>query len=50
MPRPVRPAKDHKGGNYVGKYPPTGEKRRAVDFAAHERFAAKLKDVPPEKR
>ena len=50
MPRPIRPAQDHKDGNYVGKYPPRGEKRRPVDFAAHERFAAKLKDVPPDKR
>ena len=51
MPRPTRPAKDHKNGNYLGKYPAAASaKHRPVDFAAHERFAAKLKDIPPDKR
>ena len=51
MPRPTRPAKDHKDGNYLGKYPAgTTARHRPVDFAAHERFIAKLKDIPPEKR
>ena len=51
MPRPIRPAKDQNEGNYLGKYP-AGQKpkHRPVDFAAHEKLAAKLKDVPPEKR
>ena len=51
MPRPIRPSKDQHEGNYLGKYP-AGQtpKHRPVDFAAHEKFAARLKDVPPEKR
>ena len=51
MPRPIRPSKDHHGGNYLGKYPAsTTAKHRPVDFAAHERLVAKMKDVPPDKR
>ena len=51
MPRPIRPSKDHHGGNYLGKYPAgQNAKHRPVDFAAHEKLAAKLKDVPPDKR
>ena len=51
MPRPIRPAKNHHGDNYLGKYP-AGQnvKHRPVDFAVHEKLAAKLKDVPPDKR
>ena len=51
MPRPIRPAKDYKDGNFLGKYPAgQAPKHRPFDVAAHERLAAKLKDVPPEKR
>jgi len=51
MPRPVRPAQDRKGGNYLGKYPAsTNRKHRPVDLAAHDKLVALLKDVPPEKR
>jgi hypothetical protein len=51
MPRPIRPAKDRKDGNYLGNYPAsTVAKQRPIDFVAHARFAASLKDVPPEKR
>ena len=51
MPRPIRPSKDRKGGNYLGKYPAsTTPKHRPVDLAAHDRFVASMKDVPPEKR
>ena len=51
MTRPIRPAKNHHDDNYLGKYP-AGQmvKHRPVDFAAHEKLAAKLKDVPPDKR
>ena len=51
MPRPIRPAKDRNGGNYLGQYPAsTKAKHRPVDLAAHDRLVASLKDIPPEKR
>ena len=51
MPRPVRPARDWKGGNYLGKDPAgTKVKHRPVDPAAHAKFAAPIKSIPPEKR
>jgi hypothetical protein len=51
MPRPNRPARNLKGDNYLGKYPAgTKVKHRPVDPAAHAKFAAAIKDIPPEKR
>ena len=50
-PRPVRPARNHKGDNYLGKYPAgTTVRHRPVDPAAHARFAAALREVAPERR
>ena len=51
MPRPVRPAKNWKGDNYLGKDPASSKaKHRPVDPAAHEKFAAPIRKIPPEKR
>ena len=51
VPRPVRPATNWKGDNFLGKNPPsTTAKHRPVDAAAHARFAAKIKDIPPRER
>ena len=51
VPRPVRPARDWKGGNDLGKYPAsTTVKHRPVVAAVHEAFAAALKTIPPEQR
>ena len=51
MPRPVRPARNLKGDNYLGKHPASAKVRhRPVDKAAHAGFAAPIKDIPPEKR
>ena len=51
VPRPVRPARDWKGGNCLGKYPAsTTPKHRPVDAAAHATFATKIKGLPPEQR
>jgi len=51
MPRPIRPQRNWKGGNYLGDYPPGKTvKHRPVDLAAHRRFAAAIKETPPEKR
>jgi hypothetical protein len=50
-PRPVRPANNWKGDNFLGKDPAsTVVKHRPVDRAAHARFIAKLKHVPPHER
>ena len=49
--RPVRPARNWKGGNYLGDYPASKtRKHRPVDLAAHERFAAAIKETSPERR
>jgi hypothetical protein len=50
-PRPVRPARDWKGGNFLGRYPAsTTVKHRPVDAAAHAEFAATLRALAPERR
>jgi uncharacterized protein len=51
VPRPVRPATAWKGDNFLGNHPAsTTPKHRPVDAAAHARFAAKIKDIPPRER
>lgn len=50
-PRPIRPATNWKGDNFLGKDPAsTNVKHRPVDGEAHARFAAGLKVIPPEAR
>ncbi len=50
-PRPVRPAQDRKGGNYLGTDPAsTTVRHRPVNVAAHRVFAAGLVGVAPDKR
>lgn len=50
-PRPIRPATNWKGDNYLGKDPAsTKVKHRPVDPQAHAQFAAKLKTMAPEQR
>ena len=50
-PRPVRPARDWKGGNHLAKDPATTvRKHRPVDPAAHATFAAAIRGIPPEQR
>ena len=50
-PRPVRPSKDRKGGNFLGKHPASTQvKHRPVDPAAHAAFAAEIGRLAPEKR
>src|SRR5499426_2330222 len=49
--RPVRPATNWKGDNYLGKDPAsTKVKHRPVDAVAHAGFAAAIRDLPPEDR
>ncbi|HRC43999.1 MAG TPA: DUF1272 domain-containing protein [Nitrospira sp.] len=51
VPRPIRPAKNWKGNNFLGKDPAdTAIKHRPVDPSAHESFAAAIQTIPPEKR
>ena len=51
VPRPIRPANNWKSDNYLGKDPASMKiKHRPVDWAAHARFAADLKLIPPRDR
>lgn len=51
MPRPVRPARNWKDGNYLGKDPASTKVRhRPVDRDRHAEFAAALRGIPPERR
>ena len=50
-PRPVRPAKNWNGENFLGKYPASGKRRhRPVDPAAQAKLRAALGSTPPDKR
>jgi uncharacterized protein len=51
MPRPIRPATDWKGGNFLGKYPASARvKHRPVDGTAHAAFAVTVGKLAPESR
>jgi hypothetical protein len=51
VPRPVRPATNWRGDNFLGKdLASTRVRHRPVDPAAHAVFAAALKTIPPDKR
>lgn len=51
VPRPIRPRENHKGDNYLGKYPATTRaKHRPVDLAAHAGFAARMRQIDPTQR
>ena len=50
-PRPVRPSRDWKGENFLGKYPAgTKVRHRPVDLPSHAVLAASLRGIPPEAR
>ncbi|MBT9501763.1 MAG: DUF1272 domain-containing protein [Burkholderiaceae bacterium] len=51
VPRPVRPAHNWKGNNFLGNDPAsTTVKHRPVDAAMHAPFAAAISRIPPEQR
>jgi hypothetical protein len=51
VPRPIRPSRNWKNGNFLGKDPAGSKvKHRPVDPAAHAAFAAPIRDIPPQKR
>ena len=50
-PRPIRPATNRAGDNFLGRYPAgTKVRHRPVDAAAHARAVAELAAIPPERR
>ena len=50
-PRPIRPARNWKGDNFLGKDPAsTVVKHRPIDPVAHARFVATIESVPPHER
>jgi hypothetical protein len=51
VPRPIRPARNWKNENYLGKDPAsTRVKHRPLDPQEHARFAADIRDIPPQAR
>jgi uncharacterized protein len=49
--RPIRPATNWKGDNYLGNDPAsTTVKHRPVDAATHAKFSADIKQIPPGER
>ncbi len=49
--RPIRPARNLSGNNYLGTYPAsTTARHRPVDPDVHRRFAAAIKATPPHER
>jgi uncharacterized protein len=51
VPRPIRPARNHKGDNFLGRYPAgTKVRYRPVDPVAHAAMRATLEHVPPAAR
>ena len=50
-PRPVRPARNWRGDNFLGIYPETSVRRhRPVDIDEHARFAEAIRNIPPSER
>lgn len=51
VPRPIRPSRNWKGDNFLGKDPAgTKVKHRPADLEAHARLLERLAGIPPEKR
>ncbi|MEP7060897.1 MAG: DUF1272 domain-containing protein [Betaproteobacteria bacterium] len=51
VPRPVRPSRNWRGGNYLGKDPAsTRVRHKPVDAEAHARFASAIAPIAPQQR
>ncbi|WLI89044.1 DUF1272 domain-containing protein [Massilia sp. R2A-15] len=51
VPRPIRPARDWKGGNFLGNDPATTKVTyKPVDKSLFAPLLAALRDMPPEQR
>lgn len=49
--RPVRPSRNWKGDNYLGRNPASARIRhKPVDREAHAQFSAAIRTLPPHKR
>ena len=49
--RPIRPINNLKDGNCLQKYPASSEAVvKLVDVEAHVKFAARIKNIPPNER
>ena len=50
-PRPIRPSRNWRGDNFLGKDPASATvKHRPVDLASHARFVAAIRTIPPHER
>ena len=51
VPRPPRPARHWRNGNYLGAFPArTLKKHKPVVAAVHAAFSAEIRKIPPESR
>jgi hypothetical protein len=51
VPRPIRPAKDWRGGNTLDKYPAgTKVRHKPVDAAIHSKLVEAIGGLPPHER
>jgi len=51
VPRPVRPARDWRGGNSLPAFPAARDRRhRPVDVVAHRELVARVREIPPNER
>ncbi|HRH87851.1 MAG TPA: DUF1272 domain-containing protein [Rubrivivax sp.] len=51
VPRPIRPSKDWKGGNFLGAHPAsTRVKHRPVNLGDHAKLLGAQRGLAPEKR
>jgi hypothetical protein len=51
VPRPIRPANNWKGGNFLGNHPATSKvTSKPVDKIAFAELCAALRDIPPSER
>jgi uncharacterized protein len=49
--RPIRPSRNWKDDNYLGRYPAgTRIRHRPVDIEPHARFGAAIRDIPSRQR
>lgn len=51
VPRPIRPSRNWKGDNFLGKDPASAKiKHKPVDRTAHARLIAAVRGIPPHQR
>jgi hypothetical protein len=51
VPRPIRPARNWRKGNYLGSFPATtAVKHKPIDPLTHAKFSAEIRTIPPQAR